>query len=149
MNKLLLLFLLGNFSSLFLVAGDKSTASNEYVKINTVVKEHSLKAGAKGTLLFTFIPKKGIHINIEQPMSLKLDSAALVSRVGDLVVPQSAKKEIMNDKKPVKQAFTISTNVNPGEIHIKGILTYFYCSDEEGWCSRFKQPIDVTLTIKK
>ena len=38
--------------------------------------------------------------------------------------------------------------VGPGSSGISGTLTYYYCSDSEGWCRREKKQFTVAVTVK-
>jgi hypothetical protein len=56
-----------------------------------------------------------------------------------------AKFPYLDPSKAIVQRFTVDTPPRSGPVTLKGILTYYYCSDAEGWCSRFRQPFTVTL----
>ncbi|MFI5253637.1 MAG: hypothetical protein ACHQQQ_14540 [Bacteroidota bacterium] len=112
-------------------------------------KEKTVKAGSTASILISLNPKKGIHINLQTPTSIKFDSSEIVKAAGDLVLPKNANDNYLDISKNIVQKIAISKNAKPGTTTIKGNFTYFYCSDEEGWCSKFKQPFEVVLTIAK
>ena len=129
------------------MAGDKPPAENEYVKFNIALKEKRLSPGSKGHLLISLKPKKGVQIPINPPMDVKLESSNAIISVGKLEIPKSKKKPYVESALPVKLSFTFSKTVQPGVVPIKGVLTYYYCSDAEGWCSKFKQPIELMINV--
>jgi len=141
---ILLCFLLSNHAS---VAGGISPATNEYVKAEVSLKEKSLKAGAESELIIWLRPKKGFHINLRPPIEIKLDSSSAFTLAGKPDIPKSAKNEYLDTSRPIKQTFVLSRDLKPGSVQLKGMLTYFYCSGSGGWCSKFKQPIDLTFTV--
>ena len=129
------------------IGGDNPPTKNSFVASSVSLKQKKIKAGTEGELLITLTPKKGIHINLDPPLSVKLDSSDAVSSIGKPFIPK--KDTIFDTSKPIRFPFTVSKNVKPGNITIQGILTYFYCSETDGWCSKFKQPLVVKLTVVK
>ena len=132
-------------------AGGKNPRTNEYVGATWAVERTRLAAGSSGRLRFTLRPKKDIHINLRPPLSVSLEGDSSITLTGDPKL-SSVKKdtsEYLDASKPVLQAFTLSRNARPGSARITGTLTYFYCSDSEGWCSRFRQPFEAKVTVVK
>ena len=121
--------------------------ANEYVGFSISLKEKSVKAGGSGTLLISLQPQKGIHVNVNPPITIAFDSSDIVAPVGKLEIPRI--DTLLNTSKPIKQTIRVSRQVKSGTAAIKGTITYFYCSESEGWCSRFKQPFDVAIKVKK
>lgn len=146
MKYLAALFLASLFLSASVQTGEKPT-KNEYVDVTISIKQKSLKPGTAGELLISFKPKRGIHINLDPPLSVKIDSSEFVASVGKLDTLRDARTAYLDVAKPVRQLFTLSKKIKPGTVTIRGLLTYFYCSDAEGWCSRFKQPIEVSVPV--
>ena len=89
-------------------------------------------------------PKKGIHINLDPPIEIELEKS--IASKGKIEIPKLKKEGYLNPEKPLKQNLTLKKNITPGMHTLKGKLNYFYCSDSEGWCSRFTQ--DFQLNIK-
>jgi len=139
------------FSLLMLISpGEKSKpGENKYVQCEIKLVEQSLKAGATGTVQISLKPTKGIHINLDPPMSLNLDKYAAISKIEKLNTPKDKKHDYLDAGKPVTAKFTVAKNAKPGSIKLIGTFMYFYCSDAEGWCNRFKQPVELTLNITK
>jgi hypothetical protein len=145
-------YILALFASLALLAAGASAFGerpdeNASVRCEVSMKQKSLKAGATGQILVSLQPKKGIHINLDQPIQIKMDSAEVIASVGKPEIPVIDTS--YDASKPIRLRVTISKNAKPGKFSLRGTVIYFYCSDTEGWCSRFKQPIDVQCTVTK
>ena len=143
MKSILCIFVLFLLFQHALISGE-SNKTNDYVKVEFSVKLKVKKQGVSGELLINFKPKEGIHINLDPPVTVKFDSNSLAVSAGKLET--SKIKEYLDASKPVKQRFTLSGNSKTALL--KGVLTYFYCSAAEGWCSRFKQPFEINVKIK-
>jgi len=145
-------YILALFASLALLTGS-ATAFGEKPEVNASVRcevsmrQKSLKAGAMGQILVSLQPKKGIHINLDQPIQIKMDSAEVIASVGKPEIPMV--DTLYDASKPIRLPVTISKNAKPGKFTLRGTVIYFYCSETEGWCSRFKQPIDVQCTVTR
>jgi hypothetical protein len=135
----------------FLAFSGDSTSSNKYVRYNIELERSSMKPGAAGTLHLRLAPQKGIHINTEPAMSFVLNDSSDFSLTGKLRF-QTIKVDtsiFLDTSKTIRQSFTLAKGAKAGQHVLKGTLTYFYCSDAEGWCSRFKQPVEVMVNVAK
>jgi hypothetical protein len=131
-----------------LIAGnDKSSPENKYVSCDIVLKQKAIKIGATGDLLISLTPKKGIHINLIPPIDIKFENTKMFTSIEKLNIPQNENTTYVDISRPIKQSFTLAKKLKPGTIAMKGTLSYFYCSDAEGWCSKFIQPIDLKITV--
>lgn len=130
-----------------LLAGD-AKKTNEYVKVEITLKQKEFKAGTTGEILVNFKPKDEIHINLDPPISVSFDSGTAISTTGKPVTTKGVKSEYLDVSKPVSQKFTLSKRMKSGTHALKGTLTYFYCSGNDGWCSRFKEPFEFTIKVK-
>ena len=128
-------------------SGEKAAAVNSYVKCALEVKKKSLKPGEKGELFISLQPVKGVHINLTPPMSVSFDSLGEIQASGTMEIPK--KETFLDITKRIRIPFVLSPASKAGTATLKATLTYYYCSDAEGWCSRFKQPLEVTMTVAK
>lgn len=128
-------------------SNDKPAQSNKYVVFSASLSNARIKQGGSGELQLSLKPVKGIHINATPPLQLKLDSLEGLSLNGSPVIPKAKKPDYVDTSTPIRQRFTIASSLSPGTHALKGMLTYYYCSDAEGWCSKYKQPIEVKLTV--
>lgn len=132
-----------------IIAGGNTSITNEHVDFTATLKKNRLAGGSTGVLFFTLKPHKGIHVNLEPPIGIRMENDSLATLTGDLEL-SSLKKDTtkyLDASKPISQKFMLSKLAGTGTKIVKGTLTYFYCSDAEGWCSRFRQPFEVTLTV--
>ena len=125
---------------------DKPT-ENKYVKYAVALRGKKLRAGTTAHLVITLKPVRGIHINGTPPLTVKIDSIGAIAAVGKPDVPLAAKTGFVDTKKPIVTPVTFSRDLKAGPVTVRGTLVYYYCSDAEGWCSRYKQPIELTTTI--
>jgi len=131
------------------VSSEKPATENQYVKFSAALKQPTMAKGSTGALLITLRPQKGIHIVLEPPVSVTFDSAAPVEPSGKVEVSKMAKHPYLDTAKAIVQRFKLAKREPGSTVTLKGILTYFYCSDVEGWCSKFRQPFAVSVTVTK
>lgn len=129
--------------------GGENSQSNKYVKVETAIASADVKAGGKGTILIFFVPVDGIHINAEPPVTMKLEKDRLLSLEGEPDFSTDKESGSMSTSTPVEQRFAVSSKAKPGEHTIKGTIVYYFCSDTEGWCRKFSQPMALKLNIHK
>ena len=132
-----------------LSAGTTGGASpeNKYVKVEITVVPQALRPGNEGELLARFSPIEGIHVNVDPPVEFRFDSAQVLVLKDDIDLPLDKETGYLDHASPARQTFVVPTNSPPGEYLIKGKIVYYYCSDEEGWCTRFTQPLELTLKV--
>lgn len=145
--RLSIVLILAGALRFFLPAGGTAPPTNEYVKFTVGSPQKTVKAGAKAELLFTLTPRTGIHVNLQPALDLKLDSIPGIVPAGRPEVPR--RDSFLDASKPIRQTLTLANNLPAGVHTIRGTLIYYYCSDAEGWCSRFKQAFEVGLTVAR
>lgn len=132
----------------YVPADGKPTEENEYVKCEIVLQHKEMKAGSTGYVLISFRPKNGIHITTDPPFRISLDTLQRFFTLGKALFSKDA-RGYLNSHETVRQSFTIAKTVTAGTYTLGGTLIYYYCSENDRWCSRFKQPIALSLTIAK
>lgn len=147
MNRFLNIVCLFLLTSGLALSTTPPSTGNKYVQCDVSVNSKKLKAGASGEILISLKPVKGIHINLTPPISLLIDSSSTLHSLDSIRIPK--KEKYLDVTKQIRQSFTLAAGLKPGALSIRGTLVYYYCSDAEGWCSKFKQPIDLALTIVK
>lgn len=140
-----IVLLIGSF---FVFGG--STPVNKYVEYSATLKQDKLKPGGSGKLLIALKPQRGIHINLDPPLSVILDSSVALASSGKIEIPKMKREKFLDPRKPISVPFVLAQSLTPGSrVTLKGTLIYYYCSDAEGWCSRFKQPVEIQCTVVK
>jgi hypothetical protein len=122
--------------------------SEIHVNIAAALSRDTLAPGAGAELLFTFKPKKGFHVNAVPPMAVAFDSTAPAKNGGKIVIPSDTSTGYLKSSLPVRQPFALTHPAKKGRWELKGVLTYYYCSDAEGWCRKEKLPFAVPITVK-
>lgn len=136
------------YVSIFTTAAEKNIfTTNDHVTVE--MRSPSKLALAKlGAITFHFIPIDGIHVNTEPMFELKLDKESQFEISGE---PRYAKNEkaYLDITKPIEFSVKTKSGTKPGTYQLKAKLYYFYCSDKEGWCNRFSQPVECTVTVTR
>lgn len=125
-----------------------ASSQNPSVITTVTIPNQPLARGQTGEIVIVLLPADGIHINAEPPVRVSLDSAATVSLVGE---PQQILDETtgyLDADAEVKQRFRVTKNAAAGTHRLKATITYFYCSDSEGWCKPFRHRVELPLLVK-
>lgn len=125
-----------------------ATSLNEYVGLEVRPALAEMRPGESGVIELRFRPADGIHVNSDPPVQFTLDSGGAVILDGKPVMTTDARTGYLSAKAPVTQKVTLGSAAAPGRLTVKGTVTYFYCSDTEGWCNRQKQPVKFTITVR-
>ena len=143
--KVIARYLVASLTLTSLLAAGERPAENSYVACAVSIKQNSLRAGAAGKISILLTPRRGIHINLVPPVQVKFDSSDAVDSFGAPEIPK--RDTTLNTSKPIVVPVTLRKTAKAGSLTLKGSVTYFYCSETEGWCSKFKQPVEFTVKI--
>ena len=140
------------FSLLMLFALSAPPASptrekNEHVGFEARLSKATLKPGASAEVLLFLTPKDGIHINTDPSMEFEWNKDRYVHFDSTTSMPKDEKTGYLDASKPVRYSFTLSATIPSGKHIVKGTVRYFFCSDSEGWCNRFVQPVELSFTV--
>jgi hypothetical protein len=128
-------------------AGSLRLTGNKSVAVEISLADTVVAAGDTITMAVRFRPVEGIHINLQPPLDFKRDTSSGAALAGSLVLPKG--EPYLNTNAPVVQRFVVPRGAKPGRLSLNGMLTYFYCSDKEGWCSKYKQPVELSVTVRR
>jgi len=133
-----------------LSGGARANAQNEedHLKISLELAADTLGAGAGSEILVRFRPDKGFHVNAVPPVGFELDSGAVATLTDSVTVPLDTATGYLDTRREVRQPFTLSRSATNGKAELTGTMTYYYCSDEEGWCRRVKLPFSASLYVR-
>jgi hypothetical protein len=90
-------------------------------------------------------------VNAVPPMAVAFDSspsAAPARKGGKIVIPSDTSTGYLKPSLPVRAPFTLAAASPKGRSELKGVLTYYYCSDVEGWCRKETLRFSVPITVK-
>ncbi len=122
---------------------------NPLVSVDVRLSASALKRGDSGELHILFSPADGIHINSPPPLGVSLDPPRLLRLNGAPLQATDRGNAYLLATLPVRQLFTVSRKARPGTLTLRGTITYYYCSDPEGWCRKSTHPFALSLTIVK
>ncbi len=127
------------------MAGKPSATSP--VKVSASFSKEAFRKGEKGEILIAFAAERGYHINVDPPVELAIDSGKVIQLKGKLALPVDKSNGYLSTRSPVRQTISVPKTVTPGEHLMKATVTYYYCSDAEGWCVKYRQPVTLSFTV--
>ncbi len=127
------------------VAG--ASSPNDDVRVEARAASATMRSGSSGAVELRFFPVEGFHVNLDPPVQFSLDSAVALDLAGKPVMTADSVTGYLSTTVPVQQAIIIRDQTPPGLLIVKGTVTYFYCSEREGWCNRRKQPVEFTISV--
>ena len=119
-----------------------------HVRIDVTTGKDTLAPGAASEILFTFAPSKGFHVNAIPAMSVQFDSGSAARPVGAISLAADTATGYLDAATPARQPFALAKDAARGRTALRGTLTYFYCSDAEGWCRRERLPFTVPVQVR-
>jgi hypothetical protein len=126
-----------------------SVQENTHVRSEIRLASTTMTRGGTGEIILYLRPNEGIHINTNPAMEFEFEKQSSVHFLSITSLPTNAKTGYLNAEQPIKYSFTLDKNISKGKHSIRGIVRYFFCSDAEGWCNRFVQPIDLRYTVTR
>jgi hypothetical protein len=139
-------------AAFLLLPGMTATASegpggDESVRVTVALLDSVLRPGATGTLAATFVPAEDIHIIAEPAVEFNISSSKVFRLVGNPRQKVEERSGYRCLRGPVMQKFLLDNRARPGRHRLKGRLTYFYCSDSEGWCRKRVVSFERTVRV--
>jgi hypothetical protein len=126
-----------------------TNASAVYVSAVLTASPPSLKAGQPGELLLRFRPASGIHIAGEPAVTIHLDTTSVVVPGGPLTQETDSTSGSLRANVPVRLRVALRPGAEPGTYLSRATVSYFYCSDAEGWCRKKSDILPFTITISR
>jgi hypothetical protein len=120
---------------------------DESVRVTVALLDSVLRPGATGTLAATFVPAEDIHIIAEPAVEFNISSSKVFRLVGNPRQKVEERSGYRCLRGPVMQKFLLDNRARPGRHRLKGRLTYFYCSDSEGWCRKRVVSFERTVRV--
>lgn len=122
---------------------------NSHVRSEVRLSSTTMTRGETGEIILYLTPNEGIHVNTDPAVEFEFEKQSSIHFLGITSLPTNAKTGYLNTDQPIKYSFALDKNILKGKHSIKGIVRYFFCSDTEGWCNRFVQPIDLRYTVTR
>jgi hypothetical protein len=146
-------------SCFFLLIGAAQAVAGEDVKITAKAVKDTVRAGNEARLLFEMQPNAGLHLNVVPAITLELIDAKNFTLLAKKFAPDSTSKTLTTKDgykifdphhvQPVSFAVKVEKGVKPGRYPLKAKLTYYYCSDAEGWCRFTNEEFVINLVVVK
>ena len=122
-------------------------SDNPDVGIEASLLPDSARSGDTVELLLLFSPGRAIHIPAKPLMVFTLDSSVSASLAGPPVRSIDQTTGFLSNGSPVRQAIRLLPGTGPGLRILRGTVSYYYCSDSDGWCRKFRQPVELSLVL--
>ena len=128
---------------------ERSSRENKYVKMEVAVAKDTVRAGEAGSMLITLTPIEGIHINVDPAVEVMLEKDEFATLGGDPEMSSDKETGFLAASTPIEQGFIVSSGAAAGEHVLKGTIVYYFCSDAQGWCTKFSQPFSLKVNVLK
>ncbi|GEM_PF-1123019 len=150
--------------SIFLIAVlfyAKATIAQEgeEVKITVQAVNDTVRAGRETKFIFNMQPAEGFHVNVEPQIKLVLLETKDFTPVAEKFTPAAGAKTLTTEDgykifdpkhaQPVTFAVKVAKGLKPGKYPVKAKLTYFFCSDKDGFCSFKSREFVFNLVVVK
>ncbi len=118
--------------------------SQKYVSVETKPATINAENGRPFSFSIWLRPANGIHINAEPPISVKPTSEGIKASVTDV----RRKGDYVDTSKPIKVDCTL-IGVDAGLHRMNFVVSYTYCSENEGWCRMGRDTLSVIVRVMK
>jgi hypothetical protein len=126
-----------------------SAYDNKYVRFEYTLNRASFAPGDTGTVFIFLTPNEGVHVNTEPPVDYEFEKQPQITFGEKAVMPKDSITGYLDAQQPVAISFTLDKKIPAGTYTVKGKMKYFFCSEKEGWCNQFVQPLTLTIQVKK
>ncbi len=120
---------------------------NPYVAVEATLLSDSVHIGEPVNLLLSFTPARGIHVTGKPAVAFILDSSIAASLLGPPTRVVDSATGFLSLASPVRQQIALRHDMRPGPHMLKGVVSYSFCSEREGWCRRFRQHVELPLVV--
>jgi len=131
----------------------------EEVKITAKAVKDTVRAGRETKFVFHMQPAEGFHVNVEPQIKLALLETKDFTPVAEKFTPDANAKTLTTEDgykifdpkhtQPVTFAVKAAKGLKPGKYPVKTKLTYFFCSDKDGFCSFKSREFVFNLVVIK
>ncbi len=124
------------------------TKQNEYVRVEAALSKQTVMPGDKIDLEVMFKPVEGIHVTADPATKISVRPSTVAQLRGKQSQAVDSSTGYLFTEEPVKQPIRISSAASPGKHLLNAEVTYYFCSDEAGWCRKFVQTVELQLILK-
>lgn len=145
--------------AVFLCINSAMAQEAEEVKITAQALKDTVRAGRETKFVFQMQPSEGFHVNIEPQIKLALLETKDFTLAAEKFTPAADAKTLTTEdgykifdpqySQPVTFTVKIAKGLKPGKYPVKTKLTYYFCSDKEGFCSFKNQEFVFNLVVLK
>ena len=118
-----------------------------YVRTEATLAQAVLAPGGIAEIRVRFTPADDIHVNVDPPVAVRLDSSAAWRTAGAPVASVDTRTGFLDASLPIRQPVALDPGAARGETTLKGEVIFYYCSDTEGWCRRAVAPFALAVRV--
>ncbi|MCX6136481.1 MAG: hypothetical protein NTV54_03180 [Ignavibacteriales bacterium] len=131
-----------------LSTADSATPENKYVRYTAAVSDSVCSPGKHILLTFLLSPVDGVHVNADPSPEFSFAAQQSVATSDTLGFAIDSGTGHLDPTRPLTFGFRVPPSTPPGILHLRGSLSYFFCSDEKGWCNHFNQPVTIQIHVR-
>lgn len=145
--------------AVFLYINTAMAQEAEEVKITAQAVKDTVRAGRETKFVFQMQPAEGFHVNVEPQIKLALLNTKDFTLVAEKFTPEANAKTLTTEDgykifdpkhaQPITFAVKVAKGLKPGKYPVKTKLTYYFCSDKDGFCSFKNQEFVFNLVVVK
>lgn len=138
---------------LLAVISAATPAASGYEHVGLAASLERQASGGEADLVVRFIPlDASIHVNADPAPRLTLDSEQRVLDDSARPVPPPPRAAFPNGRyvdtqSGVRFPVRINRMAPQGRHSVRASVLYFYCSQDEGWCRRAQDSVEVSVNV--
>jgi hypothetical protein len=106
------------------------------------------RAGAPAVIEVRFAPADPeVHVNRFPPPRLDLEPMQDLIKLAPAPAAKPGGEKYLGPSEPYRFP-VIAKGGAPGAQSVKGVVTYFYCSQREGWCRKGSNDVEVAVKLR-
>lgn len=140
------------------VAGSNARAQpkDNPVQVSGWLQPDTVTVGDTAQVLISLKVEQGYHVNEIPPLSIELAEKAPLVLLKTKAEPDTTRKawltqagyQILDTSKPLVFPAVVAKKAPVSKTSVRLKVTYYYCSDKEGWCSFKTVEVPVRLVVR-
>jgi len=139
-----------------LVISTGHALAKQPVSVSVKFGPETVRRGGQGEILIRFAPKAGFHVNQTPPVSVTFKDVPWLAvemkksnEPADDTQKTVAGDQVLDTSTPVRFSIKVTKKAPLGKQNIKVAVTYYYCSDKDGWCAMATEELPLEVTVVK
>ncbi len=121
---------------------------NPSMLLEVTSSHNAAPADSLVTITLKFRPSPDIHMPKEPGVSIAIDSGSCLRVLSPLQQPIDSGTGYLNVNEPMSVDCVILPSTPAGHAVAGAVITYYFCSDSEGWCKKWSQHVSLAVTAQ-